>query len=200
MTRTSHALAADGNVWFVDPVDWPEALERASLLGRPTAVIQLIDRHNRDAKAIANRLGVSHLVVPPSLPGTPFEVVGVVRRRWWREVALWWPEQRTLVVAEALGSNRFFTVGEDDVGVHGLLRPAPPRAALGRFEPEHLLLGHGEGIHGPRGNARAATGARALPAVGRQVGARAAVAGEASDLASSRPRRHRVPRRVPVRA
>ncbi len=29
MTRTSHALAAEGKVWLVDPVDWPKAIERA---------------------------------------------------------------------------------------------------------------------------------------------------------------------------
>jgi hypothetical protein len=29
------------------------------------------------------------------------------------------------------------------------MRFSPPREALSRFEPEHLLVGHGEGIHGP---------------------------------------------------
>ena len=29
MTRTSHALVGGGRVWLVDPVDWPEAIERA---------------------------------------------------------------------------------------------------------------------------------------------------------------------------
>ena len=67
----------------------------------------------------------------------------------WRERALWWDEQRTLVVAEAVGANRFFRAGEERVGVHLLLRLTPPRDVLSRFEPEHLLLGHGEGLHGP---------------------------------------------------
>jgi hypothetical protein len=30
--------------------------------------------------------------------------------------------------------------------VHPILRARPPRA-LGRFEPEHVLVGHGEGVH-----------------------------------------------------
>jgi hypothetical protein len=152
MTRTSHALASDGRVWLVDPVDWPEAIERARGLGQPAAVLQLLDRHNRDSVAVAEQLGVPHLVVPATLPGTPFEVVEVKRSRRWQEVALWWAERRTLVVAEALGTNAFFPVGDDRVGVHGLLKPIPPRF-LGRYEPEHLLVGHGDGVHGPEATA-----------------------------------------------
>ena len=34
------------------------------------------------------------------------------------------------------------------------MRLSPPREALGRFEPEHLLVGHGEGIHGAGGERR----------------------------------------------
>ena len=152
MTRTSHALAAGGRVWLVDPVAWPEAIERARGLGEPAAVLQLLDRHNRDSAAIAAQLGIPHLVVPTTLPGTPFEVIEVRRSRRWQEIALWWAEHRTLVVAEALGTNAFFPVGHDRVGVHGLLKPFPPRF-LTRYEPEHLLVGHGEGVHGPEATA-----------------------------------------------
>jgi hypothetical protein len=148
MGRTSHALAAAGQVWLVDPVDWPEGIERAVSLGRPAGVIQLLDRHNRDCAAIARRLAVPHHVTPDALPGTPFQPIPVSRRRGWRETALWWPEVRTLVVAEAVGSTAFFPVSDDRIGVHGLLKPVPPRQ-LAAFEPEHLLLGHGEGVHGP---------------------------------------------------
>jgi len=147
MTRTSHALAAGGRVWLVDPVRWPEALERATALGAPAAVVQLLDRHNRDSAEVAQQLGVPHLVVPAALPGTPFEVIEVKRARRWQEIALWWPEPRTLVIAEALGTNAFFPVGRDRVGVHGLLKATPPRF-LARYEPEHLLVGHGDGVHG----------------------------------------------------
>lgn len=148
MTRTSHALATTEGVWLVDPVDWPEAIDRAAALGTVAGVLQLLDRHNRDSAAIAERLGVPHLVVPASLPGTPFEVVEVKRSKRWQEIALWWPEPRTLVVAEALATNPFFPVGDDRVGVHPLLRLTPPRG-LRTYAPEHLLVGHGEGVHGP---------------------------------------------------
>lgn len=57
MARTSHVLASDERVWLVDPVDWPEAVDRAVTLGRPAGVLQLLDRHKRDGAAIADRLG-----------------------------------------------------------------------------------------------------------------------------------------------
>jgi hypothetical protein len=147
MTRTSHALCADDGVWLVDPVDWPEAVERASGLGTPAGVLQLLDRHGRDCAAIAARLGVPHLVAPASVPDSSFEVIEIKRSKRWQEVALWWPATATLVVAEALGTNAFFPVGDDLVGVHGVLKLTPPRTLLG-FAPRHLLVGHGEGVHG----------------------------------------------------
>jgi len=144
-TRTSHALAADGKVWLVDALDWPEAIDRALGLGAPAGVIQLLDRHNRDCAALAARLGVPHVVVPRGVPGSPFTFVGVMNRRFWRESALWWPETRTLVVAEVLGTNRFFTGGTEPLGVEVLLRIKPPKA-LAAFEPDRIVVGHGEGV------------------------------------------------------
>jgi len=158
-TRTSHALAAHGRVWLVDAVDWPDAIERALTLGEPAGVLQLLDRHNRDCAAIADRLGIPHLVAPDEVPGSPFRCLPVLRRRWWAETALWWAEERTLVVAEALGTNRFFTAGKAPVGVHVLLRLTPPKV-LGQLGPAHLLVGHGEGLHGA-GTADAIAGALA---------------------------------------
>jgi hypothetical protein len=148
MTRTSHALVADGRVWLVDPVRFQPALARARELGEATAVLQLIDRHNRDCKALAEELGAPHVVVPGAFPGGPFEAIPLRRTKRWRETALWWPAQRTLVVAEAIGTNGFFAAGGDAAGVHLLLRLSPPRDALRALEPEHLLVGHGEGLHG----------------------------------------------------
>ncbi|HXG76327.1 MAG TPA: hypothetical protein VNJ53_07135, partial [Gaiellaceae bacterium] len=148
LARASHALADDGRVWLVDPVDWPPALERALELGEPAGVLQLLDRHGRDCAALAERLDVPLLVAPAEIPGSPFRSLPVVRRRVWREVALWWPQARTLVVADALGTNAFATGGADPPGVHLLLRLTPPRR-LGELGAEHLLVGHGEGLHGP---------------------------------------------------
>jgi hypothetical protein len=144
--RTSHALVADGGVWFVDPVDWPEAVERARALGEPRGVLQLLDRHNRDCAALAARLGVPHHVVPERVEGSPFEFLPILRSRWWREVALWWPLGRVLACGDALGTLAYFRAPGEPLGVHPLLRLRPPRA-LRRVFPEHVLCGHGWGMH-----------------------------------------------------
>jgi len=147
MTRTSHVLAADGRVWLVDPVDWPEAVDRVRDLGKPAGVVQLLDRHNRDCAALAERLGVPHVVTPDAIPESPFACIRIMGRKRWQERALWWPQTKTLVVAEALGTNGFYTGGKAPVGIHVLLRLTPPRQ-LEAYEPEHLLTGHGQGLHG----------------------------------------------------
>jgi hypothetical protein len=147
--RASHALADGARWWLIDPVESDGVDERLAALGEPAGVLQLLDRHNRDCAAFAARLGVPLLVTPfAGVPGSPFEVVPVVRRRWWHEIALWWPERRVLVCADVLGSGAFFRLPDERLGVHLLRRLAPPRR-LARLEPEHVLFGHGEGVHGP---------------------------------------------------
>jgi hypothetical protein len=148
MERTSHALVDDGRVWLIDPVDDGDAIERATRLGEPVAVLRLLDRHGRDANAVAARLTVPLLSVPRVVPDSPFQVVALVDRPWWREVALWWPQQRALIVPEAVATSAMLTGGATRVGVHMLLRLRPPRK-LAAFAPEHLLVGHGPGVHGP---------------------------------------------------
>jgi hypothetical protein len=152
--RTSHALAADGGVWAVDPVSWPAAEERLRGLGEPRGVVQLLDRHERDCAAFAERLGVGLHVVPfEPLAGAPFEFLPVLKTRFWRESALWWPERRVLVCADAVGTLPYFLAVGEPVGVHPLLRLKPPRA-LATVHPLYVLCGHGEGGHG-EGVARA---------------------------------------------
>jgi hypothetical protein len=142
--RTSHALAVEGRVWLVDPVAWVEAEERARSLGTPAGVIQLLDRHNRDCAQVASRLDVPLHRVPDRVDA-PFEFVRVVNLRVWQELALWWPERRVLVTADALGTTGYFTLGGEKIGLHPLLRPFPPDR-LRRLDPDVVLVGHGEGI------------------------------------------------------
>jgi hypothetical protein len=146
MQRTSHALAADGRVWLFDVLDDPQLEARVRELGEPAAVVQLLDRHSRDCAAVAKRLGIPHYIVPSELPGTPFELRPVLRLRWWQEMALWWPERRILLVADALGTIPFFRAGAEPAGLHPFLRLKPPRSLKG-LAPDHLLVGHGAGVH-----------------------------------------------------
>ena len=149
MERTSHAVAAENGVWVFDPLAWEPALERVRELGEPAGVVQLLDRHERDAPEVAARLGVPHYAVPiHDLPGSGLETFHVVDSRFWRELAVWVPSRRTLVCADALGTAGYFRAGEEPLGVHPLLRLRPPRS-LGRYEPQHVLCGHGAGVHGP---------------------------------------------------
>jgi hypothetical protein len=147
MQRCSHALVVEGRVWVTDPVDGEGVEERIHSAGEPAGVIQLLDRHNRDTRALAGRLGVPHHEVPVELvAGAPFEFL-VVRKGWkWKEVALWWPERRVLVCADVLGTARYFVAPGERLAVHPLLRPMPPRRRLGNVQPEVVLCGHGEGI------------------------------------------------------
>jgi hypothetical protein len=75
------------------------------------------------------------------------EVLPIRRGRLWKEVAVWIPEHRALVCGDALGTVGYFRARNEPIGLHPLLRPRPPRG-LGRYEPLHILVGHGEGIHG----------------------------------------------------
>jgi len=147
MRRASHALVDDGRVWVVDPIEAEGAPDLAAL-GEPAAVLQLLDRHNRDCAAFADRLGVPHLKVPDAVPDSPFEAIPAVRKPLWKETALWWPDRSGLVVAEVLGTNDMYTGGRAPLGMHMFLRPFVPGALRGR-RPEHLLVGHGAPLHGP---------------------------------------------------
>jgi hypothetical protein len=161
MSRSAHALLDGERVWLVDPFDDEEALSAAMELGRPAGVVQLLDRHARDCELIAEGLGVPLSRLPTTLAGSPFEVRRVVWQRLWREVSLWWPEQETLIVAEAIGTAPVFALGRD-AGVHPMLRLTPPRGALSGYRPRRLLVGHGkaleagatEALHGALGRAR----------------------------------------------
>jgi hypothetical protein len=149
LSRTSHAVKTRGEVWVFDPLMWEPALERTRELGEPAGVIQLLDRHDRDCAALAGRYGVPLHVTPfAGIPDSPFEVRAVSRLPLWKEVAVWWPERRVLVVGDALGTLGYFRARNEELGPHPLLRPFPPRS-LAALAPEHVLCGHGSGVHGP---------------------------------------------------
>lgn len=147
LARSAHAIVDDGRVWLIDPIHHLDALERAAALGEPAGVLQLLDRHGRDCEAVARQLGVPRLRVPDVVAGSPFEAIPALRAPGWKETALWWPGRQALVVAEVVGTAVHYTGGRREVGMHLFLRPLAPKALRGR-RPEHLLVGHGEPVHG----------------------------------------------------
>ena len=163
MRRASHALVEDGDVWVLDPVDAPGVDDLFADLGTVAGVVVLLDRHKRDAAAIAERHDVSVHVPHPlhgaaeeidapveqfrhDLADTSYAAHEVIDRVGWREAALYSEEQGVLFVPEAVGNAPYFTVGDEPIGVHPMVRFRPPRG-LGRLSSDHLLFGHGEGVH-----------------------------------------------------
>jgi len=161
MERASHALVEDDQVWVVDPVDVPDLDEFLAELGEVAGVVVLLDRHKRDASEIARRHDVS-VVLPRALRAirddfaAPVEVtagsiagfqqITVVKNPFWREVALFDPDEKTLLVPEAVGTAPYYLAPGERLGVHPMLRALPPRDALGNLDPDRILVGHGEGI------------------------------------------------------
>lgn len=160
--RASHLLELGDRTYLLEPLDFPELdtlVDDVDLTG----VIVLMDRHTRDTDAIASRYGLE-VFVPDAVPqarskldvethslddelaGIDVEIVQIVERRWWQEVALWLPMTATLVVPEAVGTSAQFTVGDDRIGCHPGLRLRPPRRALDGLEPFRLFVGHGQPV------------------------------------------------------
>jgi hypothetical protein len=147
LSRAAHALVHDGKVWFVDPFDADDAIERGAGLGESVGVVQLYFDHNRDSEAVAQRLGVPRHRLPETIPGAPFSIVPLSFGPVWKEVALWLPEERGLVVGESVGTGHLYRLGPGPAGVHAIRRMFPPTALRG-YQPEHLLVGHGAPLHG----------------------------------------------------
>jgi len=163
MQRASHAFAADGDVWLVDPVDAEGIDDRLAALGEVAGIVVLLDRHERDSAAIAARHGVS-VWVPEFMDGvagdldapverfrhdladTGFAAHEVVDNHLWQEALLYDADGGTLIVPEAVGTTEYFRTGNRRLGVHPALRLKPP-SKLTRLSPERLLVGHGAGIH-----------------------------------------------------
>jgi hypothetical protein len=164
MQRASHALDTDDGVWVVDPVDAPGVDDLLAELGEVTGVALCLDRHKRDAAAVARRHDVP-VAIPEWMDGVASKLDAPVERFGhelgdsgyrvrrvrdaslppWQEAALYGPDD-TLLVAEAVGTASFFRAGDEALGVHPMLRPIPPRDELGDLSPERILVGHGEGI------------------------------------------------------
>lgn len=156
MQRAGHAVLARGGVWLIDPPDGEGLGAAVAELGEVRGVLQLLDRHPRDCEQLAARFGVPLYVTPlKASAGLPFEIVPLWQTPVWKEDALWLEEEGVLIVPEALVGAPAFAAPDERVGVHPMRRLLPP-GELARFADttEHLLLGHGDALHGE--DARAA--------------------------------------------
>ncbi len=163
MQRASHAIAVDGEVWVLDPVDVDGLDDLLAEFGKVAGVAVLLDRHKRDAAAIAKRHDVS-VHVPDfmadieddfdapvelfhrQLGETGYVAYPLVDNPFWKEAALYGEDDDVLFVPETVGTVDYFLAGAERLGVHPMLRLKPSRK-LTRLDPERVLVGHGEGIH-----------------------------------------------------
>jgi hypothetical protein len=168
MQRASHAVATDEGLVVVDPVDVPDLDEWLADLAEETGadgvagVAVLLDRHKRDAAAVATRHDVP-VGVPAWMSGvtdeldartaalshlledTSYEVRRIIDNPFWQEAALYDDEAAVLVVPETFGTVEYYCAPGERLGVHPMLRFTPPKK-LKRLDVDRLLVGHGEGI------------------------------------------------------
>jgi hypothetical protein len=148
VSRASAAVVVDDGTVLVDPVDGPGLDDRLAALPRVIGVVTLLDRHQRDAAALAERLAVPRLI-PRALGGPGVSLAGVEERtviesRRWREALLWLPDRRLLVCAEVLGTAGFDLARRGDrLGMHPVARLRPPRAPFEGLVPSVIAVGHG---------------------------------------------------------
>ena len=165
MQRASHVIAepvedGEDRLYVVDPVDVPELDEWLAEMGEVAGVLVLLDRHKRDAAAVANRHDVA-VHIPSWMSGVAskldapverlgdsvagFEVRRLVDNPFWQEAALYHPEEKVLFTPESLGTVEYFCAPGERVGVHPALRLFPPKQ-LRKLDVERLTVGHGEGV------------------------------------------------------
>lgn len=162
LQRASHLLTAGDDVWLVDPVDFDGLDEFIADHGRLRGTIVLIARHSRDADTIARRhdvpvyiadwmqglpgeLKADVEVVHKDIPDSEYGIYKLIDNRLWQEGILYGGDSKTLVVPEAVGTNAFYCLPEERIGVNPLLRLSPPWR-LRQLPPERVLVGHGTGV------------------------------------------------------
>lgn len=158
--RSSTALAHDGRVWLIDPIRADGLDKQLTPLGKVAGVILTLARHDRDAAWLATLHGVPvyiprglgpvHLdcvveYVQDRVPNSPLELVptnGQGAFRWWKECGVWWPEQRTLVIGDGLGTAHYFLLPGERLAVHPFRFLQPPEE-LARLNAQRVYCGHG---------------------------------------------------------
>ena len=169
-SRASTALVLDAGTLLIDPLEADGLDELLAPLPPLIGVTSLLDRHGRDAAAIADRRGVPRLV-PAALGGPGLGLAGaeerpVIVRPRWKEALLWVPDRKLLICPETLGTAPFDLASPNArLGMHPLARVYRPAAAFAGLDPAVIAVGHGpplrdaEGLLAPT----LASGVRGIP-------------------------------------
>jgi len=174
--RTSHALRTDDGLWLLDPLDahGPDDVLAERSPGEDddadvAGVAVCAGWHARDAATVAARHDVPVTVpalidrplarldapagdtveverVEEHVPGTDVTLHRVSPMGAWTEAVCWRRDDGTLYVSESLRATETFLVGDERLGVSIYARLAPPRATLVGFDPDRVLVGHGDGV------------------------------------------------------
>ena len=159
MRRTSHAVVEDGDVYLIDPVDAENLDQKIDESGEVKGIILLFERHERDSEKLAERYDCPVYVpewfereldaevkkISEKVPGTDWEIHTVVESRMANEAAIYNEDNRTLIVADSLGTAKHLRGRGEKLGMSPLYRLNPPQKLLD-FESERIFCGHGEGI------------------------------------------------------
>ena len=147
---------SDGNVAVAGVAvcaGW-HARDAAAIAARhdvPVTVPSWMDRPIAHLNAPTDGDGIEHgdvavQRVDDYLPGTDVALHRVSPMGAWTEAVCWREHDRTLYVPESLGTADAFVAGHERLGVIFYARLFPPRDALSGFDPERVLVGHGEGV------------------------------------------------------
>lgn len=160
--RASHAIATESGVWIIDPIDGPGVDEWIEELGDVEGVAVLTCWHARDADTFANRYNVP--VHIPTGMGRIADMVDAPIERYesedgfddfethwcnpfprWEEIFLYHDASGTLIAPDSLGTSGAHKTGDERIGLE-LFRRLQPPTAVAHFEPDRILVGHGQPI------------------------------------------------------
>ncbi len=158
MERTSHAFYDEG-LYLVDPLDAENLDQKIEEYDKVEGIVLLFDRHERDSVKLAEKYGCPIFVpewfersldaevkeISNNVPGTDWEIHQVIDSMTGKETALYNRENKTLIVADALGTTGHMRGRGEKLGMNPLYRLRPPVKLL-EFEPERIFCGHGRGI------------------------------------------------------
>jgi len=161
--RASHLLVGSDGVWLVDPIDIPGLDEFVADYDELTGVVICSNYHARDADAIASRHDVP-IYVPAwlsrldgrfsatvercerAIGSSDFELLRYSPLPGYDEAIAYRQRDGTLYVPDALGTAPFYTADGERLACYGVIRLVPPRSFFEQFDPDRILVGHGEGV------------------------------------------------------